>query len=76
MSRVAIAIDISGSISNVLRVFATGLKATEVFLPMESGGSSIEPVNELAKRFDVVYFFTDGYYFGKPARNVKIIKLT
>jgi len=71
--RVAIAIDASGSVSNVLKVFATGLRATEVLIPMESGGSSIIPVNELAKRFDIVYFFTDGYFFGKPAPNVKVI---
>lgn len=75
MKKVAIAIDVSGSVSNVLDVFAVGMKKTQIFYPMEGGGSSIKPVNEIAKNFDIVYFFTDGYFYGKPARNVRIVRI-
>lgn len=81
MKKVAIAIDVSGSRKAdfmgriVPGVFAVGMKSEEVFIPIEELGSSIKPVNELAKNFDIVYFFTDGYFYGKPARNVKIVKL-
>lgn len=75
MKKVAIAIDVSGSIDLTLKLFATGMSYQEVVIPRENGGSSIKPVNGLAKNFDVVYFFTDGYFYGRPARNVKIVKL-
>jgi len=78
MKKVAIVIDVSGSMhinSEYLKVFANGMQAKEVHIPREGHGSSVKSVNEIAKNFDIVYFFTDGYFYGKPVKKVNIIKL-
>jgi len=79
MKKVAIVVDVSGSMNQGFmgnpRVFACGMESKEVTIPIEGIGSSIKPVNDIAKDFDIVYFFTDGYYYGRPSRNIKIMKL-
>lgn len=76
--KIAIAIDRSGSLHNLVDVFATAEKAVLVILPDYSDtgcGSMAEPINELAKKYKKVIYLTDGYYEGKPAPNVEIILL-
>jgi len=81
MKKVAIVIDVSGSMApdvapvNRIKLFACGMESKEIPIPMEFMGSSIKPVNELAKNFDIVYFFTDGLFYGKPAKNIKVVKI-
>jgi len=74
--RIAIAIDTSGSIDpSLLKVYSCGIEAKEVYIPRQNNGTPIEPINELAKRFKRVYYFTDGYYTGEALDNVTIINI-
>lgn len=74
--KIAIVIDTSASIFNVPRVFSMGTEVVEVKVPEEKGGTCAEPVNRLAKKFDKVFFFTDGEFSEKDislAPNIEII---
>jgi hypothetical protein len=76
--KTALAIDVSGSMSNTMDLFATSLDVVKIEYPLGSGGGTpTEPINKLAKKYDRVIWITDGYFFGKPlADNVEVVKVT
>ena len=41
--------------------------------PLRSGGTLVDPINELAAKYHKLYWFTDGYHSGDLADNVKVI---
>jgi len=59
--RIAVVIDSSASIVAFLRLYTLAEDLTEIFYPL-SVGMDIQKLNALAKKYDQVYFFTDGLF--------------
>jgi hypothetical protein len=74
---IAIAIDVSGSMENVLDIFGTDHKCRQIHFNLDyRGGTMIKPINDLARQYKRVYWFTDGYFGpGTLADNVTIINV-
>jgi predicted metal-dependent peptidase len=64
--KTALAIDVSGSMTNVLDLFGTSLDVQKIEFPLSMrGGTPSEPIIELARKYDKVIWITDGYFFGE-----------
>lgn len=61
MRRTAVVIDVSGSIGDLIYVYGLDHKLRLVTIK-SMGGCDVAKLNELSKKFDQVYFFTDGLF--------------
>ncbi len=75
IGKIAVVIDVSGSMQNVLDMFTADYELREqvYYMPNNRGGTSVDPINELALKYEKVYWFTDGMVSGEVEDNVQVI---
>jgi len=44
--RIAVVVDMSGSVSGAVDLFVSGMESERVLLPLHNGGTSVEAINE------------------------------